>query len=164
MAKTQKPIDECTAEELRTFGKIHYGIEMADRTNAPTAIAKLRAAGHGEDFILVDGPAPESVQDEAGNAAPAINGVRFVTEGGRQRKQIKIMIPVQDKPGGHEPVPTAVNGKRFDVPRGKEVWVYEEYVEALRNAQEWHFDNRPDDRGLTKPRVVQSYPFQVLAG
>lgn len=74
----------------------------------------------------------------------------------------------RDMTPGHKntPVHAGVNGWIFQIPRGIEVDVPKEIVEALQNARSIVTSQDKDEttgRTETKDSMVQSYPFQVLA-
>jgi len=154
----KKPIADCDVTELRDFATIVMGLELAPTSNTPTTLSRIRAAGYQLDYIEIQGDAGPAVQNQPSAAAPATERGEKMVDG---RRFMRISIPENDKAGGDEPVFVSVNGKAMFIPRNKTEWVPEEYVEALKNAQEFVYETADDGLGLKPPRVIQSYPFQA---
>ncbi len=153
-------IDDATADQLRTFAGQILGIEIGGRENKPTMIGKMAEVGYAMSFITLPPSAPTpsggpSVHQGAFNIRPSPDNPDV--------KEVRIIIHTKDEPGGDRAVPVNVNGKQMLVPRGKEVWVPEHFVEALDHAEENIYNEYSTDDGtlggLQKPRVVKAYPF-----
>ena len=158
-APTRIPLDEATPEQIRTFCRVVMGLPIADRENVPTMRAKLEKADYTLDFINL----PQTAAPPSGHtsATEAFN-TRINPKTGQ--KEIRILVHVQDRAGGDEPVPVNVNGSNFFIPRGEPCWVPEKFVGALADAKEKQYDEYDPARdggrgGLGEPRYIQSYPF-----
>lgn len=153
MARIQ--IADATATQLAEFASVSMGIpDVKFRDGKAAILAKLAQAGYAEDFIEVE---------DAALAKPVTAAAAVDSDGGKPRKMMTIMIPMQEMPGseGKEPVPVGVNGKVMLIPRGKQVSVPAEYVHALENARK--ASPVTDENGkLTGMTEVPSYPFMVM--
>lgn len=164
-ARTRIKISEATAKQLRDFGEIALGLEIGGRENSQIMLGKIAATGYSLDDIP-DLSSPEPSQP---GAAPVGEGNPSYRMGDDGVPEHRILIPESDKPGGSDPVQVGVNGRLILIARGTPSWVPEPYVEALRNAVEFVYEefkgqkaeNGIDIGGLSKPRSVQSYPFQT---
>lgn len=156
----QIQIDEAEAGQLREFGKRVLGLELSGRETKMIMQGKFAEVGYNMPFIRLEA---------ASNGLPTMQprglNEAFNTEvNARGEKTVRIMIHSQEKPGGDDPVPVSVNGKLIYIPRNKPVYVPEAYVEVLSHAEEFIYaEFNPDVNGgmggLTKPRIVLSYPF-----
>jgi superfamily II helicase len=74
-------------------------------------------------------------------------------------KRVKIIIEEQDNHEGHQEVRVGVNGKVYQIQRGKEVSVPESVVSILRNAIQTKIIQQPDGSEIAKdmPRFVWRY-------
>ncbi len=150
-------IDKATAEQLRAFGDQVLGLELGGRENRQTMIGKMAEVGYGLEFISLPPSAPVP------SGGPRQNGAFSVRPNIKGGNEVRIIIHTQDVPGGDRPVQVGVNGKLMLIPRGREVWVPEAYVEVLDHAEEnIYSEYSPNDGGLgglKAPRVFKSYPF-----
>lgn len=71
-----------------------------------------------------------------------------------------INIPTEKGEGGERPLTPNVGGRGMLIPRGRPVWVPEEFVEVLRNAIQMHLE--PMDDGDLAQRHVQRFPFALV--
>lgn len=158
-------IESASAAELRKFGRVALGLDIAETLNKPQILGKLQEAQYTQPFILLEEqPAPPGAPAPSNGRVtrPAVraNGEPIRREDGRQMIETRIIINRSERPGGDEPVQVGVNGRLMLIPRGEAVFVREDYLEALEHAVEDVYD--PYDGGiggLKKPRQVQSYPF-----
>lgn len=158
--RIQKDSKDCTAEELSDFLQVVMGVEVKGKETKQQLLAKLTQIGWAVPFITV--AAPEAAPSREDGDRPSMS-TRIVKKGGKDRKEIRIMIHANDKPGGDRPVPVGVNGVMMLIERGKACWVPEEYVHVLINAVEIiypEYDQNADMLGgLSHPKPVPSYPF-----
>jgi len=151
-------IADATAEQLRQFGSIILGLQLGGTENRQTMIAKFSEAGYGPDFINLGDPATAPV------GSPKEGGAFNSRLNERGDTEVRIVIHKQDKAGGEEPVPVAVNGRSMWMPRGVPHLVPETYVEVLDHAIEKIYpEYDPSENGgrggLGEPRLVHAYPF-----
>ena len=146
-----KPIDEATVEELRIYAQM-IGLEIDGTENRNVVLGKMKKGGFTPERIAIYEKAVEVSDREGG-------GGNTKVENGK--KMFKINIAKMPGVGGDRPVGPRVNGKYFLIPRGKDVWVPEEFVEALRNAVQFEYE--PSINGIGEPRETLSYPFSHVA-
>ena len=153
---TKIPLAQASATQLREFAQVNYGLEIAEsQKNKNRILERLSTVGFDGDYIeLPEAHAPVS--------APRAKTDQADADG---REMVTILIPNEEKPGGEEPVPVAVNGKLMYIPRGEPVPIPRPYLEVLQNAvQDIYSEFDGDDLGgLKTPRRVHSYPFSVHA-
>ncbi len=148
-------IEQASAGDLRAFASITFGLELNGTENKLTMISKLKTVGYDLDDIpligdLTPGPAPVSS-----------DGKMPTIKNDKGEECCKILIQVEDKDGGDEPVPVGVNGVLMYIPRGEPVLVPVAYVEVLNNAVQLIYE--PTESGLKAPRQVTSYPHSLVA-
>lgn len=158
-------IEEATIDQLRWFAEVVLQLELPDRANGNHIKAAMAKAGWDMErpiFLNQKSDIYPDACDADGRGRPLVRRVEF---NGEERDCVKIIIPVQDKAGGSEPVPVSVNGRAMWITRGKPVFVPVEYVEALENAEQ--FTYKPYDGnglgGLPQPEIVKEYPFSYVA-
>ena len=157
-AKKSIEIEKASIEQLRVFADIVLQIETSEKNTRQQIIGKIKQAGYNRDTI----PSNLSIP----SAPPVDLGPQSATAALRAREEedgnvfYRILIPMEDKPGGEDPVEVMVNGSRMAIPRGEPHKVPEKYVEALQNAKKFVYDEYIEGLGgLGQPRVVMSYPF-----
>ena len=165
MSKPRILIAEADAKQLRDFASIVLGLEIVGRETCHMMMSRISEAGYSSDSIpdmsVPDTPtAPFSMAE--GNPSYRI--------GGDGTPEHRILIPESDRPGGSDPVQVGLNGRVILIGRGVPSWVSEPYVEILKNAEEFVYEefkgqrseNGIDLGGLSKPRKVMSYPYQTV--
>lgn len=111
-------------------------------------------------------------QDEAEHLA---GRTMMVRQGNREmptgeefnRAWFTIEVKRTEEAGGNDPVPVSVNGINQLIPRGEHVPVRAPYVEVLQHAEKIVYDEVMEADGIRSrmvPRVVQQYPFDIVAG
>lgn len=150
-------IEQASAQQLRDFASLVFGLELTGTENKAVMTGKLKAVGYDkEDIPVMGGSSPAASKPAAGAGA--------VQENGDGRDCMKILIPEEDKDGGQEPVFVSVNGSAMYIPRAKPVLVPLPYIEALQNAVQFVYPQYDgEEGGLGEPRKVHSYPFAPAA-
>jgi hypothetical protein len=144
-------IADASAKQLADFAETVLGIEGVDyRLGKGKIEEKMRAVMYDKDYIEVRGrEAPiQRIDPPAAESA---------------RRMATIMIPNQDKAGGTEPVPVAVNGRQMFIPR-QDATIPWEYYHALEQRQEAS-STRPTRTAtliLPNPSEVHEYPFSLI--
>ncbi|MER9912799.1 hypothetical protein NKJ71_19425 [Mesorhizobium sp. M0050] len=143
-------IADASAKQLADYAETVLGLEGVDyRLGKGKIEEKMRAVLYDKDFIEVE-------DDEAPiariNPPAPTNARRMAT----------IMIPNQDKPGGTEPVPVAVNGRQLWIPRQAPQTIPWEYMHALDNAKKFVYETDGNGTLILPPSEVHEYPFSVL--
>lgn len=156
MSQKTIPIDKANERQLRDFAESHLGMTLPPNARIETLRAKVAAAWNKEEI-----PVPVDAQPEAVQAGVQAGQLRAAPISDAKSK-VKLIIQRTDEAGGDEPVPVGVNGKVMLIPRGEEVEVPEPYFEALKNAVKLVYDPLKDG-GLSPPREVPMYPYQVLS-
>lgn len=176
----KKPIEECSADELRNFLTINLGVEVNKRWQKNVMISKIRDAGYVDDEITIvethvhtsqminpmnhiinevaHGADEDAMQDVA--APQKYDPRNLVTPPGKRWYQ-RILIALSEEKGGQDDVTVGVNGILAQIRRGMPVDVPVEYVEALSRAVKLVYPE--SDNGLETPRHVALYPYQVLS-
>lgn len=194
MSGTRKiPLQDAKSQQLRTFARDHLGIKFPFGVTDEQMRAQIKAAHEG-DITVSDDAAEPAVKRPVGRPprAPAPAAVRPLTEeaapegwleaatGGFYHPDnlamvegrlypidhpIEILIPMQNEPGGREPVSLGVNGRAILVPRGKKVQLAAKYVHDLENALEDRYEQVKDD-AIGKTEMVKTkvhrYPYQLF--
>lgn len=161
-------MSEASMKQLMDFATIMMGLDVPKAAKAKAdVIAIIEAAGWVMDTIPTLQKAAEvpDLCDSEGNPRPRTFQHDFNGKG-VMRECVAINIPEQDKPGGQEPVPVAVNGSQMWITRNKKVVIPVEYVEVLENAEQFIYPETRDglnEEGLGEPRVVKAYPFSYVA-
>jgi hypothetical protein len=143
-------IADASAKQLADFAETNLGIEGVDyRLGKAKIEEKMRATMYDKDYI--------EVEDEQ---APIQRIDPPVTLGAR--RMATIIIANQEKAGGTEPVPVAVNGRQMFIPRQAPQTIPWEYMHALDNAKKFVYET--DENGSLKPNPaeVHEYPFTVV--
>lgn len=143
-------IADASAKQLADYAESVLGLDGVDyRLGKAKIEEKMRAALYDKDFIEVpDEEAPiQRVEPLSPRAA---------------RRMATIYIHNQDKPGGTEPVPVAVNGKQLFIPRNQEATIPWEYYHALNNAKHFVYQQGPNGELMPNPSEVHEYPFSLI--
>jgi hypothetical protein len=156
MAKKQLPMAEATVAQLRTFAELHLGISVAGTSNRATTLAAM-AAAWDRDYIEIDEDAQVVVKR---GASAATSSTPEQTE--RDQRLIKLLIPVQEGPGGKDHVPLGVNGIVQLVPRGYPVEIRWPYFEVLARSVQTLYDQDKEHNMI--PRLVPHFPYTVISG
>lgn len=161
-------IGEATLEQLRAFATAYLGLEVKPQTNRDGLRGLIRQAGYEAAFIFT---MPEQTQPGAHTRPEGPMNVRprlradgkpsIDSATGKPENEVRVIIHVQDKAGGDEPVSLNPNGRTMYVPRGEAHWIPDAHHEVLKNAKELVYEEYTGDGlgGLKTPREVQSYPF-----
>lgn len=148
-------IEQATAQQLRDFAALMYGIPIGGTENKATMLGKLQAVGYTKDDI----PVVKAAEPGAPKGAAVPGGVELNDAG---KECLRITIPEEDKDGGQEPVWVSVNGVGMFIERGKPQLVPLPYIEALQNAVQYVYPQYTGgEGGLQEPRKVHSYPFSA---
>ncbi|TIV83792.1 MAG: hypothetical protein E5V64_06400 [Mesorhizobium sp.] len=142
-------IADASAKQLADFAEL-LGIDGVDyRLGKAKIEEKMRAIMYDKDYIELPGEEPTIQRIEP----PATEN---------KRRMATIMIPNQDRAGGTEPVPVAVNGRQLFIPRQSAQTIPWEYMHALDNAKKFVYET--DENGTLKPNPaeVHEYPFSLL--
>lgn len=151
MTMKQIPIADASAQQLSDFGTLVLGIEGLNyRLGRDVLIARLRGVSYDNAYISL----PVEEKDTIQRVDPPNSG--------HARRMAVIRIHTDDKPGGAEPVPVAVNGKQMFVPRGQDCTIPWEYYHALNNARRYVYEQGPNGELLDPPREVHEYSFSLL--
>ncbi len=166
-------IKDADFDTLKKYAVEVLGLPIKDKTPLPALRAKINTALNGAtSFVIREGddadepaPLPEhAAAREAREIKSAFNqgkpDAQAMPDHGNA-SHVVLMIHLQDKPGGKEPVPIGVNGRAMLVPRGEDVKIPYAYYEVLSKAIETHYDPLPGG-GLSEPRFVPRYPHNVL--
>lgn len=153
MKPETKSIEDATTQELREFAQISLGLEIEGTENRNVVLSRMREAGYDPEnpkfrVAIMTRPDPAPAQMKDGS-----------TEERNGRIYRRITLHAGPGEGGDRPVPVRVNGKTMLIPRGKPCMVPEEYVEAIRNAQETVYEMT--GTGIINPREVPSYPHAI---
>lgn len=159
----RKLIAEASAAELRDFALI-LGLEIDGNENTNVMKAKLATAGYTMDSInIIEKDAPRT---DTQDARPS--SYRTITlPSGAKQDQVCVLIQKSSDAGGDLPVHVSVitdgiesKGGVMLIARGIPQWIPVPYEEALRNAQEYVFEESKD--GLHTPYSRQSYPYSIV--
>jgi hypothetical protein len=143
-------IADASAKQLADFAETSLGIEGVDyRLGKAKIEEKMRAVMYDKDFIEVaDEEAPiQRIDPPAGES---------------RRRMATIMIPNQEKAGGTEPVPVAVNGRQLFIPRQTPQTIPWEYMHALDNAKKLLYATDENGSLLPNPSEAHEYPFSIV--
>ncbi len=158
-------LEEASRAQVAMFAAI-YGLDVDGRAGKDAIIMELQNAGYQRDTIRV---AKVADRDHGLAVDMLARSQVNVWDGDdqygikRARRMIYINIPNQDRPGGDEAVAVGVNGVTMYIARNTPSLVPEEYIESLSHALETRFEPSQDpQQSLSRPRVVQRYPFQVI--
>lgn len=159
MSKRQtKLVADATTQELRDFADISLGLEVDGNENRAVILSKISKShfdpnADGAMIVIHDKPAPASKEITEGAVE-----IREAADG-TERKYIAITLHASEGLGGDRPVPYRVNGVTMLIPRGERCWVPEEYVEAIRNAQQTQFSFTSN--GIVPIGDIPSYAYSV---
>ncbi len=143
-------IAEASAKQLADYAANVLGIDGVDyRLGKDKIEEKMRAVLYDKDFIEV-----EEEQATIHRIEPPVTG--------SARRMATIYIHNQDKPGGTEPVPVAVNGRQMFIPRNAEATIPWEYYHALDNAKRLVYQQGPNGELMPNPSEAHEYPFSVI--
>lgn len=167
MAET-KPIEEAKAEDLARFAEVYLGLEIKKGAKKDDILQQMKVAGYARDSIVIPpevSTRPDFPQGDLGDIPPS--SVRFheteTDDQGNPRMYVRIRVPSSEAIGGKDPVPTSVNGRRYDIPRDQPCWVPIENVRVLQTAVSQVYEEYDAERnfmgGLGAPRSVLNYPF-----
>ena len=165
MKTVQKELEKCSVAELDAFARNILNVEgIPEKANQRQMIALIKRAGWTQATIPVfevPPQRPSSGSRPMGAAAREASRVeREDPNNGKMRVYYRILIPMEDKPGGEEPVPLSVNGVAMYVPRGEPCEVPEEYVEVLEHAIMFRYEEYTSGiGGLGRPTEVLATPF-----
>lgn len=167
MQQKKIPLAEASEAQLRDFAGRHLGMELPAGAKIETLRSKIRQAWTQPDIHVLDehtafvGGRSVSLGDGFGSHGFVSNGIEHFMFEANGRKKVRVILNRSEEAGGSEPVQVGVNGKVMLVPRGEEVEIPVEYFEVLQNAVRHIFDPLKDG-GLSEPRKVPMYPYQLL--
>lgn len=158
-------VQEARPEQLREFLTVVKGVECTGKENSAALKTMLQGVGWMEDFITVADT--RTLSGMPNDGTPQIQRRPASPERLNENKEVihevRIQLQTTDKEGGDQPVPVGLNGMVMLVPRGRPVWVREEYVEILKASTELVYPEYDQEKnllgGLGEPREVMSYPF-----
>lgn len=159
----QIKIEDASREQLHQFAELVLGVELTGQPQKATLLAKISSIQPDRTEIpnLAAPVVPQPSADKSGGHFYVKDESKLDADG-KPRRFAKILVHTSNGPGGEEPVFVSVNGRGMWIPRGEEVEVGAEYIGALQNAVRDVYDPTTDplnQRGLSAPRKVQSYPF-----
>lgn len=143
-------IADASAKQLADYAETVLGLDGIDyRLGKAKIEEKMRATMYDKDYIEVPDEEPKIQRIEP-----------QVTVG--ERRMATIFIHNQDKAGGTEPVPVAVNGRQMFIPRNQEATIPWEYYHALNNAKHFVYQQGPNGELMPNPSEVHEYPFSLI--
>jgi hypothetical protein len=151
MALKKVLIENASASQLADFAENTLGLEGVDyRLGTDKILAKMRTVLYDKDYIEIDVPESDIQRIDP----PQAQG---------KRRMATVFIHNQDKPGGTEPVPTAVNGKQLFTPRNSQQTIPWEHYHVLDNAKHFVYQQGPNGELLTETRTeAHEYPFSLI--
>ena len=161
------PLSQAGNADMRAFAKNVCGLNLGFGGIGNDAL-RAKIAECGYDSITVQEAPPSPVAPAAGTPPrrPKLEPGNVAAAPQKKTAQSKRMILVarSDDQGGDQPVPVSVNGKAMLIPRGEPVPVPASYVEVLRHAVAYHYDQIDLGGGQSefRRREVPMYPFQDL--
>jgi len=157
------PIAEATATQIAQFAREVVGIPGTAHTlGKEKIVAMIRQAGYEKDEIEIQEKPTTSEVGSPIKAMQALGGGRggILDQNSKTDKRVKIVIAVQDTPGGADPVDLSVNGVAMRIPRGVECLIPYRYFEVLQNAKQEIAE--VDGNGVIIGwRSAHTYPFNV---
>ena len=159
----QKPIDDCTDDELRNHANINLGLGVPTNIGRGTLLAKIRQVWQ-PDFIHV---ADEEEADldieydeaDAGDVKANIRSLRGSSS--KNDPKVRLTVAMNESPGGSRDFFVSVNNVAMLVPRGEEIHLPYRYYLVLKNAVSTTFTMDPETFENV-PRDVPAYPFSVV--
>ena len=149
---------EANIEELREFGTNTLGINIHMQMSIERARAQVRSAGWTADVITI--AEKESPVVMAGNNPNPVTAGQMPPGDGK----VKLILQVDEKAGGNEPIPVGVNGSIMLVPREKEVEIPLSYFRVLENAVQFKYEMAEDGMSVNSiPREVKLFPYTLLS-
>lgn len=153
-----KLVSEASTQELRDFADVSLGLEVDGSENRNQILSKIAKShfdpnAEGATIVVHKKPAPAKHGVSEG-ATKVVTGAD-----GRERTYIAVTLHASDGVGGDRPVAYRVNGVTMLIPRGERSWVPEEYVEAMRNAQQTQ--HQFTSNGIVPMGQIPSYPFSI---
>ncbi|WLD56887.1 hypothetical protein NFC81_09100 [Salinispirillum sp. LH 10-3-1] len=148
MAKlTKAKLEAMSATEIADILKNEHGIEVdVDDENKGALVEQVLAAQTAKP-------------NDTGKVTTKSSGGKAATKS----KKTKILIGEQE--GEADYVFVGVNGRQYQIPRGKEVEVPAEVVQVLRDAVTEKFETKTDPKTgqkYSKPKMVPRFNFQVI--
>ena len=166
-------IDDASNQQLRKYAAETLGMhDIPANAKRATLIAKIQSSQEGDQIEVDDEDPTEALPPAAAvGSAPAeaslpVLPTRIIPENEKASAipagMVRIMIAMQDKPGGRDPVYVAVNGRNRYFPRGKILDIPAWFEEVLSHATENHYEPTEDGKSINPiPREVQLYPYNV---
>lgn len=131
----------------------NMGLDVKPKMGKPAILAAMATAGFETEFL--------EVEDDTEEDAPIERREPPRTRHTPGKRMVKLLIPVEEKPGGNEPVFTSHNGVAMLIPRNKEVWVpYERYM-ILMDAVA-HIAETDENALITGYRKVPQHPVSAF--
>ena len=80
-----------------------------------------------------------------------------------KKGKVKVVFLNTDGAAGKQPIFAQLNGNSILIPRNEEGVIDVDWLRGVfDNAVVTEYENGPDGRGITTPRSVPRYPYQVL--
>jgi hypothetical protein len=192
MASTPQKVavKDATDADLYTHAAVTLGLQVEPDMPRSRLVAALGQAGVGSDDMIeavrkpvahvaakkpaakAAEPAEPEEDDEDLDLLEDDERVRRLRARDKRRQaanaraldeEVLLTIPIQDKPGGDEPVPVGHQGRVIWLTRGELISVKKKHLRILERAVEFRYewDQKNPLGGLTPPRKVHSYPFSM---
>lgn len=166
---TKKLIRSLSDDEMKRVCTIVYNLDVAPNARRSIMEADLKAAGVSLDDKVEVPEDPKIAKQKEIQAAGAKQDKTPDPKTGLTPEQyadefVEVMIAVEEKSGGNEPVWVGVNGKGQWVPRGAPARVRRKYYEAFMNATRTVYDPLQGPLGgVSAGRDVPTYPVSLVA-
>jgi hypothetical protein len=161
-------IDEATPAQIAAFARNFLNLDVSPEASDDQILSRVKAAQPGIATIFVMADEFEEVERINPPLASQVlegeaqNVDRLAGSLGRDdpRAIISIMSVESEDGRGSEDVPIGVNGRIWQLQRGKDLNVPWRVVEALRRCVQTIV--RHDDEGNVTEREAARYPFTIL--
>ena len=147
------PMDVVSATYLAEHVATTMGLDVKPQQGKASILAAMATAGFPTDFIEIE---------MEGEPEPVIERREPPRERHtKHRRMVQVLIPMEEKAGGSEPVWTNVNGISIFVPRGSPHWIDYKYYESILHA-EARLPITDEDTKIIDWRIVPQYPISAL--
>ena len=137
-------LNALTVAELRAYAEDEHGMSFPSKLNKVEMIARIR--------------------ELEGSAEPSIAGESTASEGNEDRTPTAVILTVPEDEDEQNFIRVNVNGRRYQLMKGKEVKVPYVVYDVLKNAVEYIPVKAKDELGkdtiVMKPR--QRFPVSVI--
>lgn len=164
------PIVEANIHQLRKYAETELGIfDFTDATTRAQMLAAIAVVDQSGMVTVDDFVAMEPYRPEIGGKRPHLAFFnknwkdRMVARGEAYNLDPSVILQInkEEKPGGDEPVPIAVNGKAMYIERAKVCEIPYRYYLALTYAVRTIWKQTKDD-GTREASESPAYPYNVL--